>query len=95
MNTEDNISWMLDESHLRGSSANAELEAFACRLGNRRWRRLTSRVANILSVAIIVLAAALSLSWFPAPEYSSYKTSQPGSSPQADCLMLHQIIEHQ
>lgn len=93
MENNDIITQMLETSHRRHRDSAATTSALANLLNNRRWHRRTTRAANTLSVMIVLLAAGFAMTWVPMPEYSSYKTSQNWSTPQADCLMLHKVIE--
>ena len=94
MENEDIITQMLEESHRRHRDSAASATLLVNHLNDRRWRRRATHAANTLSVMVVLLAAGISLACVPMPEFSSYKTSQDWSTPQADCLMLHQIIEH-
>lgn len=94
MDNEEIITQLLEGSHLRGRRESLPgIVALVGRLHGRRWRRRATRRANLLSSVFVVVVAAMSIAWYPAPEYSSYKTSQHGQSPEADCQLLHQMIE--
>jgi hypothetical protein len=94
MNSEEKIIQMLEGSRQRGNRATVdEVDLLVRHLHVSRWRRRANRVANALSTLVVFLAAGLTMAWTPIPEYSSYKTSQGGSTPEADCQMLHQMIE--
>lgn len=83
MNTEAQLVQLLDVS------------CHTSRSTRLHWRRRATYVANIISVAVVLLATGVAMARVPVPEYSSYKTSLPWSSPEADCHMIHQMIEQQ
>lgn len=95
MDNEEIITQMLEGSHLRGRRESLPgIATLVGRLHDRRWRRRATRRANLLSSVVVLVVAAVSIAWYPAPEYSSYKTSQQWGTPEADCQLLHQMIEH-
>lgn len=95
MNTEEKIIQMLEESHRRGHDESFnETAALVSRLHRRRWRRRAKRMANSMSAAIVAAAVVMALTWIPVSECSSYKTSQAGGSPLADCQLIHQMLNH-
>ncbi len=96
MNNEELITRLLEESHRRGKRESAdEVATFIGHLRDNRWRRHANGLSNLLSVTVIAFAAAISLACVPVSEFSSYRTSQAGGSPKADCQTIHQVIEHQ
>lgn len=83
MNTEEQLVQLLDVS------------CHASKSTRLRWRRRAAHVANGISLVVVLLAIGVAMASVPVPEYSSYKTSQAGGSPEADCQTIHQMIEQQ
>jgi hypothetical protein len=83
MNTEAQLVQLLD------------LSCHASRSNRLHWRRRATYVANIISVAVVLLTTGVAMARVPVPEYSSYKTSHSWGSPEGDCQRLHQMIEQQ
>lgn len=96
MDNEELITRLLEESHSRGKRESADaVVGLVGQLRHSRWRRRANRLANLKTVVVVAIAAGVALACVPVPEFSSYRTSQAGSSPEADCRTIHQMIERQ
>lgn len=96
MSNEELITRLLEESHCRGRRESAdEIALLIDHLRTSRWRRRAKWLANLKTVMVVAVAIGISLACVPVYEFSSYRTSQPGSSPEADCQTLHQMINRQ
>jgi len=81
MNAEEQIVQILETSH------------HAAQRTRTGWRHRTTRVANGIATAIVLLAAGLSLAFVPVAGDIFYRSSQSGGSLEADCQTIYQMVE--